>query len=56
MLAKSCCDNTVVQSFFSTLKNELELDDDAVTLKSPQRLIRHYAFWIDGFYNRERRH
>ncbi len=55
--AKCCCwDNAVVESFFSTLKHELGLDDDAVSLNSPQQLIRHLAFWIDGYYNRERRH
>ena len=57
MSAKGCCwDNAVVESFFSTLKHELDLDDDAKTLKSPQQLIRQLAFWIDGYYNRERRH
>jgi putative transposase len=57
MSAKGCCwDNAVVESFFSTLKHELDLDDDAETLNSPQQLIRHLAFWIDGYYNRERRH
>jgi transposase InsO family protein len=57
MSAKGCCwDNAVVESFFSTLKHEMSLDDDAVTLNSPQHLIRHLAFWIDGYYNRERRH
>jgi transposase InsO family protein len=57
MSAKGCCwDNAVVESFFSTLKHELDLDDDAETLKSPQKLIRQLAFWIDGYYNRERRH
>ena len=57
MSAKGCCwDNAVVESFFSTIKHELDLDDDAETLKSPQQLIRHLAFWIDGYYNRERRH
>ncbi len=25
-------------------------------LNSLQQLIRHLAFWIDGYYNRERRH
>ncbi len=45
MSAKGCSwDNAVVESFFSTLKHELELDDDAVTLNSPQQLIRHLAF------------
>ena len=57
MSAKGCCwDNAVLESFFSTLKHEMSLDDDAVTLNSPQQLIRHLAFWIDGYYNRERRH
>jgi transposase InsO family protein len=57
MTAKGCCwDNAVVESFFSTLKHELGLDDDAAILNSPQQLIRHLAFWIDGYYNRERRH
>ena len=46
----------MVESFFSTLKHELDLDDDAETLKSPQQLIRQLALWIDGYYNRERRH
>jgi putative transposase len=46
----------VVESFFSTLKHELDLDDDAETLNRPQQLIRNLAFWIDGYYNRERRH
>ncbi|MCP9823253.1 IS3 family transposase [Cyanobium sp. L1E-Cus] len=45
-----------MESFFSTLKHELDLDDDAETPKSPQQLIRHMVFWIDGYYNRERRH
>jgi len=57
MSAKGCCwDNAVVESFFSTLKHELGLDNDAEILNSPQQLIRHLAFWIDGYYNRERRH
>ena len=48
--------NAAVESFFSTLKPELGLDDDAETLNNPHQLIRHLAFWIDGYYNRERRH
>jgi transposase InsO family protein len=57
MSAKGCCwDNAVVESFFSTLKHELGLDDAAEILNSPQQLIRRMAFWIDGYYNRERRH
>jgi putative transposase len=57
MSAKGCCwDKAVVESFFSTLKHDLELDDNAATLNTPQQLIRHLAFWIDGYYNRELRH
>ena len=55
--AKGCCwDNAVVESFFSTLKLELNLDDDREALISPQQLQRDLAFWIEGYYNRERRH
>lgn len=46
-------DITVVERFFSTLKHVLGLDNDAETLESPQQLIRQFAFWIDGYYNRE---
>ncbi len=57
MPLKGCCwDNAVVESFFSTLKHELDLDDDAEALLSSQQLHRRLAFWIDGYYNRERRH
>ena len=57
MSAKGCCwDNPVAESFFSTLKHELDLDDDANVLNTSQQLQRKLAFWIDGYYNRERRH
>jgi putative transposase len=57
MSAKGCCwDNAVVESFFSTLKLELDLDDDSKELISPQQLQRDLAFWIEGYYNRGRRH
>jgi transposase InsO family protein len=57
MSAKGCCwDNAVVESFFSTLKLELDLDDDSKELIRPQQLQRDLAFWIEGYYNRERRH
>ncbi|WP_370566488.1 IS3 family transposase, partial [Cyanobium sp. LEGE 06113] len=35
---------------------ELGLDDNRDTLISPQQLQRDLAFWIEGYYNRERRH
>ena len=57
MSAKGCCwDNAVVESFFSTLKLELDLDDNRELPISPQSLQRELAFWIEGYYNRERRH
>ena len=57
MSAKGCCwDDAVAESFFSTLKHELDLDDDAKVLNTSQQLQRKLAFWIDGYYNRERRH
>ncbi len=46
----------MVESLFSTLKHELGLDDDADVLLTPQQLQRDLAFWIEGYYNRERRH
>jgi transposase InsO family protein len=49
-------DNEVVESFFSTLKLGLGLDDDRDLLITPQQLQRDLAFWIEGYYNRERRH
>ncbi len=57
MSAKGCCwDNAVVESFFSTLKHELDLDDNVEILLSSQQLQSRLAFWIDGYYNREHRH
>jgi transposase InsO family protein len=46
----------VVESFFSTFKPELDLDDDPEVLIRPQELKRHLAFWIAGYYNRNRCH
>jgi transposase InsO family protein len=57
MSAKGCCwDNAVAESFFSTLKLELALDDNRKELIDPKGLQRDLAFWIEGYYNRERRH
>ncbi len=57
MSAKGCCwDNAMEESFFSTLKLELELGDDRELLISPQQLQRYLACWIEVYYNRERRH
>ena len=54
----------MVESFLSTLKPkasakqklELDLDDNREELVSPQQLQLDLAFWIEGYYNRERRH
>ena len=45
-----------MESFFSTMKLERDLDDNRDTLISPQQLQRDLAFWIEGYYNRERLH
>jgi transposase InsO family protein len=57
MSAKGCCwDNAVVESFFSTVKYELDLDDAGEALLLSQQLQSRLAVWLDGYYNRERRH
>ncbi len=52
----NCWDNAVVESFFSTLKLELDLDEGTQKLRTPRAILRDLAFWIEGYYNRERRH
>jgi len=57
MSSKGCCwVNAVVESFFSTLKLELDIDNNRKELIAPQQLQRDLAFWIEGYYNRKRRH
>lgn len=57
MSANGCCwENAVVERIFSTLKHEPDLDDDAGALLSSQQLQSRLAFWIDDYYNRERRY
>ena len=57
MSAKGCCwDNAVVESFFSTLKLELDLDDNREVPISPNSLQRDLALWFEVYYNRQRRH
>ncbi|SBO42669.1 integrase core domain-containing protein [Cyanobium sp. NIES-981] len=57
MSAKGCCwDNAVVERFFSTLKLELELDDNRRELISPQPLRWDLDFWIEGYSSCERLH
>lgn len=49
----NCWDNAVCESFFATLKTEL----DVGRALTSRREARHLVFeFIEGFYNRERRH
>ncbi len=49
----NCWDNAVLESFFGTLKRELV---DRYRWPTRASLIRALADYIDGWYNRERRH
>lgn len=48
-----CYDNAVVESFFSTLKMELV---HQTFYQSRQKAMTDIFFYIEGFYNRHRRH
>jgi transposase InsO family protein len=52
-LAKELVGNAVVESFFSTRKDELEILD--AVIRDPEQLF--YDLWmrIEGYYNRKRR-
>lgn len=53
--AKCCCwDNSVLESFFTILKHELDLNDEAPMLQAAQWLQQKLDFWIEGYCNRER--
>ena len=49
----NCYDNAVVESFFSSLKNELTHDRSFQDRTEARQAIFHY---IEGFYNRTRLH
>lgn len=49
----NCYDNAVVESFFSTLKNELVHDQDFWTHEAAQSAVFEF---IEVFYNRQRLH
>ncbi|MBL1129251.1 MAG: IS3 family transposase, partial [Chloroflexi bacterium] len=51
--AGNCYDNAVAESFFSTLK--MELIYQTVYL-SREEAMTDIFFYIEGFYNRQRRH
>ena len=48
-----CWDNAPTESFFATLKTELELDKARGNRAQTRSLVFE---WIEAFYNRERRH
>ena len=50
----NCWDNAVIESFFSTLKDELEILDGIV--RDPEQLLYDLWMWIEGYYNRKRIH
>jgi putative transposase len=50
----NCQDNAVVESFFATLKDELEILDGLV--RDPEQLLYDLWMWIEGYYNRKRLH
>ena len=52
----NCWDNAVSESFFSTFKLELDLDENSDHLLTPWELQMEAAFWIESYYNRKRRH
>ncbi len=50
-----CLDNAVSESFFGTLKGDLEITDGLV-FDSLAEAERHIGDYLDNFYNRQRRH
>jgi len=50
----NCWDNAVVESFFATLKDELEILDGLI--RDPEQLLCDLWVWIESYYNRKRRH
>ncbi len=50
----NCWDNAVVNSFFATLKDQLEILDGLI--RDPEQLLCDLWVWIEAYYNRKRRH
>jgi hypothetical protein len=42
--------NVLIESFFATLKGELEILDSLI--RDPEQLLCDPWMWIDGYYNR----
>jgi putative transposase len=51
--AGDCWDNAMVESFFATLKIELDLDRIWPTREAARRDVVEF---VEGWYNRRRRH
>jgi transposase InsO family protein len=45
-------DNSIVESFFATLKDELEILDRPI--RNPEQLLCDLLEWIEGYFNRKR--
>jgi transposase InsO family protein len=55
MSGKGCCwDNAVVESFFATLKDELEILDGLI--RDPEQVLYDLGIWTEDYYNRKRLH
>jgi putative transposase len=50
----NCWDNAVMESFFATLKLELDLEKYPIGTREVTKAKVFY--WLEGWYNRERRH
>jgi putative transposase len=46
--------NAVVESFFATLKDELEILDGLI--RDPEQLLCDLGVWIESYSNKKRRH
>ena len=51
----NCWDNAVVESFFATLKTELRVTEEGYA-NSRQAARTAIVEYVEGFYNRARRH
>ena len=50
----NCWDNVVAEGFHATLKDELKILDGLI--RDPGQLLCDLLVWIEGYYNRKRRH
>jgi putative transposase len=56
MYARGCCwDNAVEKSFYSTVKQVLNLNEDGASLNRPQQPIKQLTYRKEGYHNCGRR-